>query len=46
VNFFRSEEHLRAWWAQASSPEGAGTPVAEAFELGRRAFGGLLTDPA
>jgi len=24
--------------------EGAGTPVADAFELGRRIFGGLLTD--
>jgi hypothetical protein len=44
VNLFRSEEHLRAWWVQASSPAGAGTPVAEAFELGRRVFGGLLTE--
>jgi len=46
VNFFRSEEHLRAWWEQPPSPDSAGTPVAEAFELGRRVFGGLLTDPA
>jgi hypothetical protein len=42
VNFFRSEEHLGAGWEQPSSPDGAGTPVIQAFELGRRVFGGLL----
>jgi hypothetical protein len=46
VNFFRSEDHLREWWESQSNPEGAGTPAAEAFALGRRVFGGLLTDPA
>jgi hypothetical protein len=37
------EEHLAAWWAAHPAIEGAGTPVAEAFALGRRIFGGLLT---
>lgn len=28
------------------SPDGAGTPAAEAFKIGRRVFGGLLTGGA
>jgi alkylmercury lyase-like protein len=46
VNFFRSEEHLRQWWAANPGTPGAATTVVEAFRLGRRLFGDLLKDPA
>lgn len=42
LNFFRSEEHLRAWWASHQGEVGAGMILAEAFKVGRRVFGGLL----
>jgi hypothetical protein len=42
LNFFRSEEHLRAWHDGHRDAAGAGTPLAEAFRLGRRIFGDLL----
>jgi hypothetical protein len=42
INFFRSEEHLRAWRDANPTTEGAGTTVAEGFKLGDRIFGGLL----
>lgn len=42
LNFFRSEEHLRAWRDRHPDSVGAGTPLAEAFKLGGRIFGGLL----
>ncbi|PYN46914.1 MAG: hypothetical protein DME00_17535 [Candidatus Rokuibacteriota bacterium] len=43
MNFFRSEEHLRAWRAENPAADGAGTTLAEGFKLGARIFGGLLT---
>ena len=42
LNFFRSEEHMRAWREANPEVAGAGTTVAEAFKLGARIFGGLL----
>jgi hypothetical protein len=36
---------MRAWWEADPTVEGAGTPVSEAFKLGERVFGGLLTGP-
>jgi Alkylmercury lyase len=42
LNFFRSEEHLRAWRRGNPDVPGAATPVADAFVLGRRLFGDLL----
>jgi len=42
LNFFRSEEHLRAWRAANPNAAGAGATVDEAFKLGRHIFGGLL----
>ena len=42
LNFFRSDEPMRAWWEANPTMEGAGTPVPEAFKLGERVFGGLL----
>src|SRR5262249_29398021 len=42
VNFFRSEEHLKAWRAANPETVGAGATVAEAFKLARRIFGGVL----
>jgi hypothetical protein len=42
LNFFRSEEHLRAWREANRDAVGAGTTVGEAFKLGERIFGGLL----
>lgn len=41
-NFFRSEEHLRAWREAHREAVGAGATVVEAFKLGRRIFGDLL----
>ncbi|PYN81235.1 MAG: hypothetical protein DMD96_10525 [Candidatus Rokuibacteriota bacterium] len=43
MNFFRSEEDLRAWRAANPTAEGAGITLVEGFKLGRRIFGGLLT---
>jgi hypothetical protein len=43
LNFFRSEEHLRMWWA-ANPEQVAATTVGGGFELGRRIFGGLLRE--
>ena len=34
---------MRAWWEANPTLEGAGTRVSEAFKLGERVFGGLLT---
>jgi hypothetical protein len=42
INFFRSEEHLRAWRDANPAVEGAGATVAEAFKIGDWIFGGLL----
>jgi hypothetical protein len=42
LNFFRSEEEVRAWRRSVPGGEGAALVLAEAFELGRRVFGGLL----
>ncbi len=42
LNFFRSEEHLRAWHDRHPDSAGSGTSLAEAFKLGRRIFGDLL----
>jgi hypothetical protein len=42
LNVFRSEEHLREWHDRHPDSVGAGTPLAEAFKLGRRIFGDLL----
>ncbi|MBI1846563.1 MAG: hypothetical protein HYR86_06290 [Candidatus Rokubacteria bacterium] len=42
INFFRSEEHLRAWREANPTAPGAGTTVVEGFTLARRIFGGLL----
>jgi hypothetical protein len=44
INFFRSEEHLRTWREENPMAQGAGTTLAEAFKLGSRIFGGLLTE--
>ena len=43
LNFFRSEEHLRAWQEANSAVTGAGMTIEEAFKLGDHIFGGLLT---
>jgi len=43
INFFRSEEDLRAWRELNPAVEGAGATVAEGFKLSRHIFGGLLT---
>jgi hypothetical protein len=43
INFFRSEEDLRAWRDVNPSVQGAGANVVEGFKLGRHVFGGLLT---
>jgi Alkylmercury lyase len=43
LNFFRSEEHLRAWREANADMPGAGMIVEEAFKLGAHVFGGLLT---
>jgi hypothetical protein len=43
INFFRSEEHLRAWRKENPTVEGAGTSLVEGFKLGSQLFGGLLT---
>jgi hypothetical protein len=43
INFFRAEEHLRAWRDANAATEGAGATVTEAFKLGQWIFGGLLT---
>jgi len=43
LNFFRSEEHLRAWWEANPEVPGAGATVVEGFKLGKRIFGGLLS---
>jgi hypothetical protein len=45
VNFFRSEEHVKAWHRRHPDVGGAATSVAEAFKLGARLFGGLLAEP-
>lgn len=42
INFFRSEEALRQWRETNPDTDGAGATMADSFELGRRAFGGLL----
>ncbi|PYM89760.1 MAG: hypothetical protein DME04_25390 [Candidatus Rokuibacteriota bacterium] len=42
MNFFRSEEHLRAWRDANPTTEGAGATVVEAFKVGDWIFGGLL----
>jgi hypothetical protein len=42
LNFFRSEEHLRAWREANPDAAGAGATAGEAFKLGRHMFGGLL----
>ncbi len=44
LNFFRSEEHLRAWWEAAPEASGAGMTVIEGFKLGKRMFGDLLVE--
>jgi hypothetical protein len=44
LNFFRSEDHLRAWQAAHPEATGAGATVAEAFKLGRHLFGNLLRE--
>ncbi len=38
-----SEEHLRAWWQGKQHERGAGMRLPEAFKLGQRVFGGLLS---
>lgn len=43
VTFFRSEEHLRAWWKANPTVEGAGATVGEGFKLGQLIFGSLLS---
>ena len=43
LNFFRSEEHLRAWRQANPEVAGAGATVFEGFKLGKRIFGKLLT---
>ncbi len=43
LNFFRSEEHLRACWQATPGVVGAGATMVEGFKLGKRIFGGLLT---
>ncbi|PYM11687.1 MAG: hypothetical protein DMD81_26195 [Candidatus Rokuibacteriota bacterium] len=42
MNFFRSEDHLRAWRDANPTAEGAGATVTEGFKLGHWIFGGLL----
>jgi hypothetical protein len=42
LNFFRSEEAVRAWRRSVLEGDGVVLVLAEAFELGRRVFGGLL----
>ena len=43
LNFFRSEDHLRAWREANPAALGAGATVTEAFKVARRVFGGLLS---
>jgi hypothetical protein len=42
LNFFRSEEHARAWWAARPGVSGAAATLAEGFRLAARVFGDLL----
>ncbi|MBM3221035.1 MAG: hypothetical protein FJZ38_20550 [Candidatus Rokubacteria bacterium] len=41
LNFFRSEDHLRAWYETQRAVPGAAATLAEAFKLGASLFGGL-----
>lgn len=42
LNFFRSEEHVGAWWATRPDVSGAAATMVEGFRLAARIFGDLL----
>jgi hypothetical protein len=42
LNFFRSEDHVARWRQTHPDEPGVATPLADAFVLARRIFGGVL----
>ncbi|TMQ24313.1 MAG: hypothetical protein E6K82_09155 [Candidatus Rokuibacteriota bacterium] len=46
LNFFRSEDHARNWRRTQPDEPGVATPLAQAFVLGKRLFGDVLSPRA